>query len=202
MSSTTYPAPAGVPGDPFPDPNLKLVILESLLRDGIVNLGTSEDLAKFVLGRDVDLEEEFSEIEHGIFPTIYDYLVRYPITPAQLGSVTSVCFDGGNEIYQLAWYCWDGESSEFEAKSIEGIELCSNLKEFSDGSQLQACDLRLLSGLRQLESIELLGGSECLHPEALLVMPALRSLKLRNPTSREAAILKTLAAKGVAVKIY
>ena len=166
----------------------------------VLDLGQPEDLAKFVLGREVDLEAE----GWGLSQPLYDYLARYPLTQAHLDSVTTVGFDGGNLIYPYAWYHWDGESGEFDVKSLAGIELCTNLTAFVECTMVESCDLARLLPLKQLESIELF--AECPHrnAEALLELPLLSSLKLRDTTLGKPgeAVLKALSTRGVEIKIY
>ncbi len=68
----SYPAAVGMAGAPFADPNLKLVVLSSLLDAKQIDLGTPAQLATHVLGRAFDLEDEGYEI----FPAAQDYLER------------------------------------------------------------------------------------------------------------------------------
>ena len=122
-----------------------------------------------------------------------------------ISSVEQIGFDGGNEIYQFAWYLWDGESDEFNVRSLAGIEQCENLTAFIECTMVEKCDLNYLLPLRKLEEIELFSEG-CIHANAraLLELPALRSLKLRDTTlgAEGEPVLKALAAKGVAIKVY
>jgi hypothetical protein len=96
----SYPAAVGMAGAPFADPNLKLVVLSSLLDAKQIDLGTPAQLATHVLGRAVDLEDEGYEI----FPAAQDYLERYPLTNELLAAVEEIEFDGGGTAYPFVWY--------------------------------------------------------------------------------------------------
>jgi len=93
-----YPEPRGAPGAPFADPNLKLAFLDSLRSRGTIDLGTAEDLAMHVLGRYVDLNREGYEL----LTAVYDFLVRYPLTPAHLVNVAKLHLDPKGSLYDRA----------------------------------------------------------------------------------------------------
>ncbi|MEX2743782.1 DUF6892 domain-containing protein [Rhizobium mongolense] len=114
----SYPAAVGLAGAPFADPNLKLVVLSSLLDAKQIDRGTPAQLATHVLGRAVDLEDEGYEI----FPAAQDYLERYPLTNELLAAVEEIEFDGGGTAYPFVWYFWDGEDDVFDVKDLSGIE--------------------------------------------------------------------------------
>ena len=120
---SSYPAPAGAPGEPFRDPNLKLVVLDELMRRGSIDLGSPRQLAEHVLGRRVDLEKDGYEL----LQPAYDDLACYPLTRAQLESVTALTFDGALDIYSDIHDFWDGEE-DFDVTSLEGIGLLANLE--------------------------------------------------------------------------
>lgn len=197
-----YPAAAGAPGAPFADPNLKLVVLSALQDAKLIDLGAPGQLATHVLGRPVDLEEE----GYDLIPEARDYLDRYPLTDELLAAVESLEFDGGNSIYPFAWYFWSGEEDGFEVSSLEGIELCPNLKSFSAISMLGTVDVRDLVPLRKLESVSLSTGAS--HLEALLGMPALKKVRVLDdalyeqvstPGTPVRQVFEALKAHGVRV---
>ncbi|MBW4039846.1 MAG: hypothetical protein HIU91_13430 [Acidobacteria bacterium] len=120
-----YTKPAGKPGAPFADPNLKLAVLDELMRTGHLDLGTPQDLADHVLKRTVDLDQE----GYDLLQPVYKYLARYPLSQQQLGTITKLTFDGGLKIYEFVYPFWDGESDEFDIHSFVGIEHCPNLRD-------------------------------------------------------------------------
>ena len=132
MPAGHYPEPSGDHGAPLADPNLKLAVMGQLLENEVLGLGSPEALAAHVLQRPVDLEDE----GYDLLQPAYDYLVRYPLTQAQLDTVTKLTLDAGDPIYTYAWYHWDGESDEFYIHSFRGIEACRNLSSIDVVSQV------------------------------------------------------------------
>lgn len=143
---TPYPAPEGVAGGPFADPNLKLVVLESLLRLRLLDLGTYEELGTHVLKRAYDMGQDGYDLQR----PIYDYLVRYPLAQADLDAVETLMFDGGLEIYRYIWAYWGGSSDVFDVKSLAGIEQCRNVREVHVTAILATPDLSPLNRLPKL----------------------------------------------------
>ncbi|WP_246622819.1 DUF7256 domain-containing protein [Rhizobium laguerreae] len=201
----SYPAAAGMTGAPFADPNLKLVVLSSLLDAKQIDLGTPAQLATHVLGRAVDLEDEGYEI----IPEAQAYLERYPLTDELLAAVEEIEFDGGGTAYEFAWYFWDGEDDVFDVKELTGIELCRNLRSFSAISMIGNVDVRALLSLRKLEYLRLNTGID--HIEALLDLPRLKEVRvLDNGTYDEVTTpgtparrtFDTLKDRGVRVWVH
>ncbi|WP_244471314.1 DUF7256 domain-containing protein [Rhizobium ecuadorense] len=201
----SYPAAVSVAGAPFADPNLKLVVLSSLLDAKHIDLGTPGQLAAHVLGRAVDLEDEGYEI----IPQARDYLERYPLTDDLLATVEEIEFDGGGTVYEYAWYFWDGEDDVFDVKDLSGIELCRNLKRFSAISMIGNVDVRTLVSFPKLEHLRLSTGID--HIEGLLDLPRLKEVRVLDdgvynevatagtPTRR---IFDTLKDRGVRVWVH
>jgi hypothetical protein len=190
-----YPASAGTPGAPFGDPNFKLVVLSSLLESDALDLAEPADLARFVLGRPVDLEKE----GYRLIREAYDYLVRYPLTEADLARVETLTFDGGNDIYPYCFKFWDGETREFDVASIAGIGLCRNLRRLTFIALIERIDAADLAGLDKLEEIDL--PATCTSPERLLDLPALKRLTFRRSAIGE-AVIATLRSRGATLRIH
>ena len=190
-----YPLADATLGSPFNDPNLKLVILNALLGRDVIKLGTPEELAAHVLGRAVDLEDE----GWARLPEAHDYLQRYPLSAAQLAQVDTIVFDGGLDIYRYAWYHWDGESDEFDVRSLDGIERCTALKHFTLIAMANGLDLARLAAVRSLQSVELY--VDCVNSAALLALPELRSLECFARSLDDLTVIETLRARGVKVVI-
>ncbi|WP_245314321.1 hypothetical protein [Rhizobium sp. R634] len=200
-----YPAAAGIPGAPFADPNLKLVVLSSLLDAKQIDLGTPAQLATHLLGRAVDLEHEGYEI----MPEAQDYLARYPLTDELLATVEEIAFDGGGSVYRYVWYFWDGEDDVFNVTDLSGIELCRNLKSFSAISMIGKIDIQTLLSFERLEYLSLSTGAD--HIETLLELPTLKEVrvlddeiydevtKVGTPARR---VFDTLKDRGVRVWVH
>ncbi len=140
--------PAGEPGAPFKDPNLKLAVLTELLDLAEIDLGDVEQFLSAVTGRAVEVEKEGYEKSQAA----YDYLVRYPLDQALLDKVTSLVLDGGNSIYPYIWRFWDGETDDFNIHSLEGIETLRNLKRvqfiaLADPGRIDLSPLRRMPGV-------------------------------------------------------
>jgi hypothetical protein len=192
----TYPPPEDIAGFPFDDLNLKLVVLDSLRDAKLIDLGSPKQLAEHVLGRPVILEQE----GHRLIRPVYDYLTRYPVTPAQIDKIETITFDGGDEIYPYAYFYWDGQTADFDVKSLEGIGLLRNLRSFIDIALLDDSDLAHIATLTKLEYIDL-DHERCDHPDVLLSLPNLREVKYPKDAIPERVRFE-LISKGVTVKVY
>lgn len=60
--------------------------------------------------------------------------------------VDKLVFDGGEDIYFLMMTYWDGESDEFDVKSVKGFELLPNLKEVE---YIAMCDEELMEAFTE-----------------------------------------------------
>ena len=190
-----YPEPAGPPGAPFADPNLKLRVMGALHQLGLLDLGTPYELAAHVRGKRVDLEEE----GYALMPDVYDYLARYPLSEGQLAAVETVSFDHF-DVCTYAWYFWGGETGEFEIASLAGLEHCVNLKTFFGLTTPGATDLQVLGPLQRLERVVLEPG-QYVHADVLLGLRELREVKLFEG-SLDAALIDALRVKGASVVVY
>jgi hypothetical protein len=191
-----YPPASGPPGAPFRDPNFKLAVLSALVEADALDLARPQDLADAVLPKHIDLGRD----GYDFVREAYDYLVRYPLTDADLARVEAITFDGGEEIYRYCFYYWDGTSNEFDIASVEGIARCVNLRSFYNISMLQTVDLDHLVGLSRLEEIHL--SCECRHPDRLLELPALKRLTYSGGAIGDWLLLARLRARGVSIRTW
>lgn len=196
---TPLPQPDGIPGAPFADPNLKLVVIDELISAGIIDLGSPGEFLSQMLGRTYEPRSDGQQPRK--CQPAYDYLVRYPLTPQQLQSVDSLCFDGGNDIYEFIWPGWDGETSDFNISSLDGIECLTELQTFNEISMLQVVDFKPLCALPKLTTLDL-GLGTTASVDVLLGLPALRTFKCYEDDAPDDATLAQLAARGVGVRLY
>lgn len=198
-----YPAMAGEPGAPFRDPNLKLHVLDALLNQKDIDLGTPKELAEHVLNRKVDLEDEGYEM----IPEAYEYLTCYPLTPELIARVKSLSLVVPARIFRYAWYFRDGWEEEFHVRSLDGIERCINLEEIK--VDLNDFDFRRLLAFSRLRRIKV--GGNLRNLEALLQMPSLRHIELRGDEIRDNVmmpghpsriVMEKLKARGVRVWVH
>ena len=190
-----YPAATGAPGAPFRDPNFKLAVLSALIAADAIDLAEPQDLADAVLRRHIDLGRD----GYHLIREAHDYLVRYPLTDADLARIEAITFDGGEPIYRYCYYYWDGTTGDFDIAGVEGIVRCANLRRFTSIAILDAVDVEHLVGLDKLEEISL--PAECRHPERLLDLPALKRLSFRAGTIGDPVLVARLKARGVVVGI-
>lgn len=191
-----YPAPTGEPGAPFTDPNFKLVVLDALITSGAIQLGSHGELAAHLLGTDYDEERDGYELQQ----PVYDYLVRYPLAPADLGAVEQLTFDGGNAVYFYPFRFWDGESDEYDVTGLEGIGHLRNLRQIDVISMLDKADLAPLAFLAKLEHLDL-GHGSFTNARALLQLPALQTLRCAARTLSDPDLVETLRKRGVDVQV-
>lgn len=115
----------------FEDENFKFVVLSELLEKDLIKLGSPEELASFVLGRYIDFDEDEEITGYDSIAECREYLAKYPLSKALLENIEELYFDGSLEIYRYICYQWDGESGEFDVKSLKGCENLPNLKKLS-----------------------------------------------------------------------
>jgi hypothetical protein len=149
-----------------------------------------------VLKRPVDLEKEGYEL----IPAAYDYLARYPLSEADLALVESIVFDGGNDIYPYCYRFWDGETEDFDVKSVTGIERCVNLRNINCIALIDSLDIAGLVGLTKVEEITL--PETCVNPQRLLDLTALKKLSFHDGVLIDQALLAGLRTKGVSIHVF
>lgn len=109
---------------PFPDHGFKLVVLQELLETGsftpaLEALKARPDIAARLSG-EVGYGERIPELDA--------FFREVALTADDLDRVTTLCFDGGNDIYHLIRPFWSGESDEFDVRSVDGFEALRQLR--------------------------------------------------------------------------
>jgi hypothetical protein len=193
-----YPQPDSERSQWFEDPNFKLVVLSDLINQNLIDLGSYEEFAKHVPGREVNFNNE----GYGLLPECLDYLYHYPLSETLLRSVKRIVFDGGLEIYSYAYRYWDGETDEFDVKSIPGIDHCPNVTFFDDISLCHDTNLSKLSRLKGLEKVRLSNRAYDQY-ESLRSLPALKTISVfkRHVSPDGLKVLALLKAQGVDVTL-
>lgn len=106
----------------FEDFGFKLVIINSLLEK---ETSFSDDLE--------EMNEKYVDTYDGdgfeCIPEMVEFFENLNLTKEDLSLVTELCFDGGEDIYFMIMPNWDGESEEFNVKSVSGFENLENLKQ-------------------------------------------------------------------------
>lgn len=125
----------------FTDFNFKLVVINSLLDK---KTSFSEELAEMI-ERYVD---EYEGEEFACIPKMVEYFENLRLTETDLAQVDYLIFDGGEEIYSIIMPDWDGESAEFEVRSVKGFEQLINLKTVE---YISMCDEDLMKTFEEAE---------------------------------------------------
>lgn len=192
-----YPEATTEPGYPFADTNLKLAVMDSLISDKLLDLGKRDQFYQFIYQQNTKTKKDKS----AFFKTAYDYLSCYPLTDEQLKNVHDVYLDGSSDIYFYMDKYYDGETDKFWIKSLETIEGCQEITEFSDCEfAVENLDLSPLAKLTKLEKISL-SGSSYSNTQILLSIPSLTLVECYG-TALDKEIIDALLAKGIPVKTY
>lgn len=186
----------------FQDTNFKLTVINALMEAGVLDFGFYPDFLKQIEGPDYDYENDGYQLS----PKAYRYFADYPLTAEQLAKVEYLSFDGGLAIYPFMFPFWDGESDDFDIRSIADMRHLPNLKTFEMISMQVNPDLAPLRQTPNVQRLDLgLVPGSWQNLEALLSLPNLQAVtvfdtNITTPTQR--AILNQLAARGVKVGVY
>ena len=109
----------------FPDYGFKLVILNALLDANAVFLEELEKIKSIPsISRRLAGEEAYGEI----IPEMDNFFRSLEICEDDLLKITTLWFDGGNDIYHLIRPFWSGEDDDFDILSVDGFEHLKNLE--------------------------------------------------------------------------
>ena len=106
----------------FDDFGFKLVVIDSLL-DKEVSFAKELDEMRQKYVDDFQGDDGFVCI-----PEMVEYFENLELTEDDLSKAEELVFDGGEDIYFMIMPWWDGESEEFDVKSVKGFERLKNLK--------------------------------------------------------------------------
>ena len=118
----------------FEDFGFKLVVINSLLLEETSFSKKLEEMKeKYV--------EEYDGDEFECIEEMVQFFENLKLTEEDLALVKKLVFDGGEDIYFLLMPDWDGESEEFDVKSVKGFEQLPNLKEVE---YISMCEEKLM----------------------------------------------------------
>ena len=118
----------------FEDFGFKLVVINSLLLEKTSFSKKLEEMKeKYV--------EEYDGDEFECIEEMVQFFENLKLTEEDLALVKKLVFDGGEDIYFLLMPDWDGESEEFDVKSVKGFEQLPNLKEVE---YISMCEEKLM----------------------------------------------------------
>lgn len=114
--------------------------------------------------------------------------------------MTTLVCEGGNTIYTLVTYQWDGEDDSFDLTSLEGIEVLKNLETLHAHVMVKGpVSLQPLRQLKKLRHLSLAYKSFTDY-EALLEINTLESIGIQHVDNKNIAlIVAALKEKGVTI---
>ncbi len=185
------------PGPIFPDPGLAVAVLGALLDAELIDEATVTAALAGIAG-----EEE--EGEGARVAEALRRLQQIELDAAALATITSLDFDGGNEIYLLIEGELDidtgGEEDYYCLHSLEGIAALGGLETLdldSYGWRPEGLDLAPLTGHPALHTLRLHGPA--VHAAALETLPRLARLTATAAELDDPQVARRLAARGVEV---
>lgn len=130
----------------FKDINFKISVIGALHELGFYQEEAEALKDKYYNGEDFSYKP---------IPQVYEYYKNLAIDQDKLDQIESLQPDGGDLCYVYLMNNWDGEDDQFIIKSIEGIELLTNLKSFDPISMVEegSLDYAPLLGCKHLEEI-------------------------------------------------
>jgi len=175
--------------------NLKFMIIDALLDENEENdYDTMFDEAR------ERAEEDYQNDE---IPEAVAFFEKYELTQSALDSIEEICFDGGNYIFLLlATSAWGGETDTFDVSSLEGIEVCRNLKRLIIISMYSGGSIKPLAVLEKLEELSFPGYTDITDLEVLLGLPNLKSLRLdwkKSTDQNKDKVKETLMQRNVMI---
>lgn len=176
--------------DRFVDPDLKLAVIEAMLRQGL--MVTTLRVPALEPEDDDDLEEEseswrdhINEDEIRVVSELHALLATHADRIAAIEEIDDFFMEVYEDPEQFA-----------EIDSLAGIEQCSGLRRLTFTTGNKKLDLTPLTALPLLEAIDL-GSSRIRDVSLLLALPKLRSVKGRIDARTAAA----LRERGVEVTL-
>ena len=122
----------------FEDFGFKLVVIDALLDK---ETSFTEELEKM---KETYVDDHDGE-PYECIPEMVEFFENLTLTEKDLAQVTTLEFDGGEDIYSLIMPDWDGESDEFDVKSVKDMKLLPNLKQVD---YIAMCDEELMEDFK------------------------------------------------------
>ncbi|WP_186762735.1 tetratricopeptide repeat protein [Lentzea tibetensis] len=184
--------------DPFPDDNLGLAVLHSLIIEGRVS--TPDWGALKAANADLDDDDEYDEDEDydsdyelntGVLIDVLGLLAEQR---ALFPDLTELTWEAAQDIQFACYTYWNGECDTFHLKSLAGIEQCFGLRSL-DLELFGVADLEPLTRLPRLEKVQIDYAPNVTDWSPLLRIPTLRVVK----ASLDEATAAELLSRGVRV---
>lgn len=180
----------------FADPNLKLIVLQAAWNEGLLPPFDKPAFFRDVLKEEYD---EHADYNYKLDERVREHLLAIPLPSEQLSRITTIEWDGGNEIFLEIWSYWDGESDEFDIHDLTGINKLTGLETAFFNAGVAFRDVTPIAGMLRLEKfLNYSTPIDDLTP--FLSLPKLTRLQAMYPDtpSNRAAIVE-LQKRGVTV---
>jgi hypothetical protein len=182
--------------------NLKLAILGQLMVQDIISPFDIDSFFEEYLGQVYD---GYAEYNYYPIPEVEAYLAGMELHDDDVLQLDTLSINSDDDVYRYIYPQWDGDSDYFAISSLEGIEICQNLKRL-DMRGIASIDQPLdLADLTQLPTFErlVLDGAVVADLEPLLHVPTLKTLSLSHitiaPPEENLHILSMLKEQGITV---
>lgn len=180
----------------IPDRNLKLMLIQSAWIAKLLPPFDKEAFYRDVVGSPYDPRADYND---RIDRRVLDAILATPLPKETLRKLTYVVWDAGNEIYNLIWTNWGGETDDFYVRDLAGIEACEAVKQllFIGGASFDDC-----SPLGKLNALEhlMIEGKQPANMQPLLNLPKLTKLDLSfSAEGGNRAVVDQLKSRGVEV---
>lgn len=177
--------------------NLKLLVIDHLIKTNLLEY--NEEFCDTIYDSIEDDDDLADNLYAQPIPELMDYFLQMNLTPF-LDQVTTLVCEGGNTIYTLVAYQWDGEDDYFDLTSLEGIEVLENLETLYAHVMVKgSISLQPLKQLKKLRHLSLAYKSFTDY-EALLEIEALESVDIHCIGNKNIAlVVAALEEKGVTI---
>jgi hypothetical protein len=182
------------------DKNLKYAILDELKTNNHFDFDKEEYFEK-------KLKKEYDSTKYDNKPIkeIEKYFQDIKLSKYPLSKVNELSWTAYSDIVYDIWGQYDGEDDYFNIQSLDGIEICPNIKSIHIEYVWNVKDLSPLNKLKLLEEITIFSKTEVESLKPLLVLSNLKKLKLECITFKDQSetdkVIEELKKKGVKVDI-
>ncbi len=183
------------------DKNLHYAILDELERQGLFKFDIEAFFKKYM----PEEYDDSADYNYEPIEAVEYYLQGLKLSKYPLKKIEELSWAAYSELISHIWNHYDGEDNYFEISSLEGIEVCPNLKKIFIEYQWNIIDLTPLGALKKLEELTVLSNITVDSLKPLLELPALKKVKLEGIRFKDQQetdeVVAQLKGKGVKVQI-
>lgn len=133
------------------DPNLKLAIISQLITNGLFSF----DKEAFFIDKFKRKWDPNASYNNEPNEEIKNYFLSIELNKFDLKQITNFSFICGEPTTIAIWPFWDGEDDYFHIRSLQGIEICPNIKTFEIDMYSYITDFTPLTKLKHLEEVSI-----------------------------------------------